>query len=108
MKHFKKEDTIMLLIDHQVGTLNFATNRPKEMIISRTKALARMATALDIPVVLTTSMEDHFQGKLIPELETLLPKEFNERIKRTGETNAWLDENYRTAVLWIGRITRTT
>jgi hypothetical protein len=29
MKHFKKEDTIILLIDHQVGTITMATNRPK-------------------------------------------------------------------------------
>ena len=99
MKHFKKEDTIMLLIDHQVGTINFATNRPKEMIISRTKALARMAIALDIPVVLTCSLEEQMQGLLLPELKELLPKEYAARIKRTGITNAWDDENYKSAVL---------
>ncbi|MEZ2440284.1 hypothetical protein AB6805_01080 [Chitinophaga sp. RCC_12] len=43
MKHFKKEDTIMLLIDHQVGTLNFAVSRPKEMIVNRAKVLAMIA-----------------------------------------------------------------
>jgi nicotinamidase-related amidase len=99
MKHFKKEDTIMLLIDHQVGTINWATNRPKEMIISRTKALARMAKALDIPVVLTCSMEDQIQGLLLPELKELLPKEYDDRIKRAGITNAWEDVNYKDAVL---------
>jgi hypothetical protein len=46
MKQFKKEDTVMLLVDHQVGTLNFAANRPHEMIVSRTRALARMAKLL--------------------------------------------------------------
>ena len=30
MKHFKKDDTIILLIDHQTGTLNFAANRRKK------------------------------------------------------------------------------
>jgi nicotinamidase-related amidase len=99
MKHFKKEDTIMLLIDHQVGTINFAVNRPKDMIISRTKALARIAVALNIPVVLTCSLEDQMQGLLLPVLKELLPKEYAARIKRTGITNAWDDENYKSAVL---------
>ena len=99
MKHFKKEDTIMLLIDHQTGTINFAINRPKEMIISRVVALARIAIALDIPVVLTTSLEDQMQGPLLPELIALLPEEFANRVKRTGVTNAWSDENYKEAVL---------
>ena len=99
MKHFKKEDTIMLLIDHQTGTINFAINRPKEMIISRVVALAKIAKALDIPIVLTTSLEDQMQGPLLPELIALLPEEFANRVKRTGVTNAWSDENYKGAVL---------
>ena len=99
MKHFKKEDTIMLLIDHQVGTLNFAVSRPKEMIVNRAKALAMIARDLHIPVVLTSSQEDHMQGRLIPELEEILPAEYEARIKRTGVTNAWDDENYKKAVI---------
>ena len=98
MKHFKKEDTIILLIDHQVGTLEWCANRPKEMIISRTRALARLAKALDIPVILTSSQEDRAQGLLIPEIQELLPEEYASRIKRAGITNAWNDENFRKAV----------
>lgn len=99
MKLFKKEDTVMLLIDHQVGTLNFCANRPKEMIISRTRALARLAKALNIPVVLTSSQEDRAQGLLLQDLQDLLPEEYANRIKREGITNAWNDENYKNAVL---------
>lgn len=99
MKQFKKEDTVMLLVDHQVGTLNFAANRPHEMIVSRTRALARMAKALNIPVVLTSSQEDHAQGPLLQDLQDLLPEEFENRVKREGITNAWNDENYKSAVL---------
>ena len=99
MKQFKKEDTIMLLIDHQVGTLNFCANRSHEMIISRTRALARLAKALDIPVVLTSSQEDHAQGLLIQDLQELLPDEYENRVKRAGITNAWDDVNYKNAVL---------
>ena len=99
MKHFKKEDTIILLIDHQVGTITMAANRPKEMIISRAKALAKIARALNIPIVLTTSMEDQMQGQTLPELQEILPEEYANRVKRTGITNAWDDKNYKAAVL---------
>ncbi|MCD9574186.1 isochorismatase family protein [Flavobacterium soyae] len=99
MKQFTKDDTVMLLIDHQTGTLNFAANRPHEMIVSRTRALAKFAKALDIPVVLTSSQEDHAQGPLIQDLQELLPQEFADRVKREGITNAWDDENFKNAVL---------
>ena len=99
MKQFTKDDTVMLLIDHQTGTLNFAANRPHEMIVSRTRALAKFATALNIPVVLTSSQEDHAQGPLIQDLQDLLPKEYVDRVKREGITNAWDDENFKNAVL---------
>lgn len=99
MRQFKKDDTLMLLVDHQVGTLNFSANRPHEMIISRTRALAKLAKALDIPVVLTSSQEDQAQGLLIPDLKELLPEEYENRVKRTGITNAWHDEDFKAAVL---------
>jgi len=99
MKQFKKDDTVMLLIDHQTGTLNFAANRPHEMIVSRTRALAKLAKALDIPVVLTSSQEDHAQGPLLQDLQDLLPEEFENRVKRAGITNAWDDQAYKAAVL---------
>lgn len=99
MRQFKKDDTLMLLVDHQVGTLNFSANRPHEMIISRTRALAKLAKALDIPVVLTSSQEDQAQGLLIPDLKELLPEEYENRVKRTGITNAWHDDDFKAAVL---------
>jgi nicotinamidase-related amidase len=99
MKHFKKEDTIILLIDHQVGTITMAANRPKEMIISRTTALAKIGKALGMPVVLTSSMEDQMQGQLLPELQEILPEEYAARIKRSGIINAWNDPIFKNVVL---------
>jgi nicotinamidase-related amidase len=99
MKHFKKDDTVMLLIDHQVGTINFAASRPKDMIINRAATLAKIAKALYIPVVLTSSQEDQMQGLLLPQLKKILPEEYENRVKRTGVTNAWNDPDYKEAVL---------
>lgn len=99
MKQFKKQDTVMLLIDHQLGTIEWSVNRPKEMIVSRTVALAKMAKALGIPVILTSSQETQAQGLLLPELQEILPEEYANRVKREGITNAWNDENFKQAVL---------
>ncbi len=99
MKKFKKEDTVMLLIDHQVGTLNFVANREHGLVISRARGLARLAKDLEIPVVLTTSQEDRAQGPLIDDLKEILPVEYENRVKREGITNAWEDENFKAAVL---------
>lgn len=99
MKKFKIEDTVILLIDHQQGTINFSANRQHNVIISRARALALLAKGLNIPVVLTTSQEDMQQGPLITDLQEILPQQYAERIKRQGITNAWDDVDFKAAVL---------
>ncbi|WP_426587499.1 isochorismatase family protein [Mucilaginibacter sp. R-33] len=99
MKKFKIEGTVILLIDHQQGTINFSANRPHDVIISRARALALLAKGLNIPVVLTTSQEDMQQGPLINDLQEILPQQYAERVKRQGITNAWDDADFKTAVL---------
>ncbi|MEU1013436.1 isochorismatase family protein [Streptomyces sp. NPDC005890] len=96
---FTPQDSVMLLIDHQQGTLNFCRNISQKTIVQNTRALARIAKALDMPVVLTTSQEDHAQGPLIPDMQEILPEAYEARIKRSGMANAWHDDNYRNAVL---------
>ncbi|WP_114941336.1 isochorismatase family protein [Mucilaginibacter endophyticus] len=99
MKKFKIDDTVILLIDHQQGTINFSANRPQEVIISRARALALLAKGLNIPVVLTTSQENMQQGPLIKDLQEILPQEYADRVKRQGITNAWDDQEFKSAVL---------
>jgi len=99
MKKFKIEDTVMLLIDHQEGTINFSANRPHEEIISRARTLARVARDLNIPVVLTSSQEDLAQGPLLKDMEEILPQQYANRVKRQGITNAWEDDAFKAAVL---------
>jgi nicotinamidase-related amidase len=86
MDLFTPEDSVMLPIDHQVGTLTFCRNIPQSMIVQNTRALARFAKALDMPVVLTTSQEEDAQGPLIPAMKELLPDEYETRVKRAGST----------------------
>lgn len=100
---FTAQDSVMLLIDHQVGTMGWAKSQPFEELKRNALMLARTAKILGIPVVLTSSMEEYAQGPLLNELETILPDEFAARIKRTGIVNAMDDENFAAAVRASGR-----
>lgn len=93
----------MLLIDHQVGTMGWVGSIPHEDMKRNALMLAQTAKVLKMPVVLTSSMEEHAQGPLMPELETVLPDEYRARILRAGIVNAMDDENFAAAVKATGR-----
>ena len=94
---------MLLLIDHQVGTMQLIRNidvvHAKRCVI----ALAKAARILGLPVVITSSQEDRVQGPLLPELETILPDAHAARVRRAGVVNAWNDEGFRSTVEATGR-----
>ena len=100
---FTPADTALLLIDHQVGTMQLIKNLPLDLVRRNTLALAKTATILKVPVVLTSSQEDRVQGPLMPELAALLPAAFDARVRRAGVVNAWADPAFRAAVAATGR-----
>src|SRR3954451_22887054 len=100
---FTAENTAMLLIDHQVGTMGWVGSISFEQLKANALALAKAAKALDIPLVLTSSMEDYAQGPLLAELEEIAPDEHTGRIQRQGVVNALDDENFAAAVQSTGR-----
>lgn len=100
---FHPADTALLLIDHQVGTMQLIKNIPLDAVKRNTLALAKAAKILGMPVVLTSSQEDRLQGPLIPELKAILPEAFERRVKRAGIVNAWTDPNFRAAALATGK-----
>ena len=95
---FTSDNSVILLIDHQVGTMQLIKNIPLEVAKRNTLALAKTAKILNIPVVLTSSQEENLQGPLMPELQDILPEAFEKRIKRAGIVNAWNDPNFKQAV----------
>lgn len=104
MKHsFHPESSALLLIDHQVGTMQLIKNLPLDQVKRATLALAQMARVFKMPVILTSSQEERTQGPLLPELQQLQPEAFEKRIKRAGIVNAWTDENFANAVRATGR-----
>jgi|SRR6516165_2728005 len=100
---YTPENSALVLIDHQVGTLQFVHTMPAEDTLRNAVMLSKAAKAYDMPVVLTSSQEDHLQGPIAPALQQVLPGEFNNRVKRTGIVNAWADVNFSAAVRATGR-----
>ena len=96
-------ESALLLIDHQVGTMQLIKNLPLDHVQRATLALARAAKVLEMPVILTSSQEDRIQGPLLPELAELLPDEYARRVRRAGRVNAWTDPAFRAAVDATGR-----
>jgi len=100
---FLPSESALLLIDHQVGTMGWVGSTPYETMKKNAVALARAAKALDIPLVLTSSMEEYAQGRLLEELEQIAPEEYAARTQRQGVVNALDDEGFARAVKATGR-----
>jgi len=100
---FLPADTAMLLIDHQVGTARLAVSTPADEILRNTRALARTAVETGMPLILTSSQEDRFQGPLFADLATIAPEAHAARVKRPGVVDCWTYAPFRDAVLATGR-----
>jgi nicotinamidase-related amidase len=102
---FNIEDTAMILIDHQVGTMTWASTTPLALLQRNVIILAKFAKGTGIPTVLTSSQETNInvQGPLMPELQEILPEAFAARIKRQGVVSAWDDENFANACRHTGK-----
>lgn len=103
VERFTAENSALLLIDHQVGTMKLIKNIDKEMATKQSIALAKMAKILNLPVVITSSQEENAQGPILPEIADILPEAFAARVKRPGVVNAWAYEDFHKAVLATGR-----
>lgn len=100
---FTADNATLLLIDHQVGTMQLIKNIDRELAAKQSIALAKMAKILNMPVVITSSQEDRAQGPILPEISKIQPEADAARIKRPGVVNAWAYDAFREAVLATGR-----
>ena len=100
---FTPDNSAIVLIDHQVGTLQFVYTMSPDESLRNAVMLAKAAKAYGMPVVLTTSQEDHIQGPTAPALQQVLPEAYNNRVKRAGIVNAWADPHFSAAVRATGR-----
>jgi nicotinamidase-related amidase len=100
---FNRENSALVLIDHQVGTMSLVKNIASDASLRNAVLLAKAAKTLGMPIVMTASMEDHPQGPLAPALQLVAPEAYKTHVKRLGIVNAWADPNFKAAVVATGR-----
>jgi nicotinamidase-related amidase len=104
---FKAENTVLVLVDHQVGTIGWAgelaNKDEQDQLKMWVRVMARFAKSAGIPVILTSSLESESQGPLFPEFKEILPAEYVARIQRAGVINAWDDPKFVAAIKATGK-----
>ena len=93
------ENSLLVLIDHQVGHLLTIKDIDQEELRHNVVASARAARVLGVPVILTSTAPNKF-GPTLPELTDALPG--IENIERSI-INAWEDPKIRQAIKETGR-----
>ncbi|MFF4864686.1 isochorismatase family protein [Streptomyces sp. NPDC002405] len=96
-----RENAAVVLVDHQVGLLSGVRDIPVGELKHNVVALARAATVLDIPLVVTTTAADSMWGPTTPELVQALPA--GQKIIDRSTVNAWHDDHVRGAIEATGR-----
>jgi nicotinamidase-related amidase len=89
-------NSIMLLIDHQIGLMASCRDMTTAgELKSNVTGLARVAKALNIPVLISSSNAQWQNGDTLPEIKELFPE--TAIIRRTGIINAYEDPTFRAA-----------
>ncbi|MFB7509757.1 isochorismatase family protein [Streptomyces broussonetiae] len=96
-----RENAVVVLVDHQVGLLSGVRDIPLGELKHNVVAMARAATVLGIPLVVTTTAAESMWGPTIPELVKALPAGY--KIIDRGTVNAWHDDRVREAIEATGR-----
>ncbi|MFE3452014.1 isochorismatase family protein [Nonomuraea sp. NPDC059194] len=95
------DNAALLLVDHQIGLFTGVRDITVGELKHNVTALAKAASRLNLPIVVTTTAADSLWGPLIPELQAVLPDKL-EVIDRST-VNAWNDDRVRNAVEATGR-----
>lgn len=99
---FTTSNSIIVLVDHQTGTIGWVKSQPTKVTIASSRAMARMALDYGMPLIMTTTMEENV-GPTIPELAQLAPEAYAKRYKRGGQLSCWDDAKLASDVKAIGR-----
>ena len=101
-KTYTTANSLIMLVDHQTGTVGWVKSLPSATVVTSTRVLARMAVAYGMPLILTTTMEQQV-GPTIPEVQEVAADAFAKRFSRGGQLDCWDDEGLKAAVAALGR-----
>ena len=95
-----QDNAALVLVDHQVGLMtgvrDYSTGELKHNVV----ALAKAASILKLPIVVTTTARDSMWGPTFPELVEALP---GIQIIDRSSVNAWDDHRVAAAIEATGR-----
>jgi nicotinamidase-related amidase len=89
-----RENTAVLLIDHQVGLFTGVRDLTVSDLKHNVVALAKAAKVLGLPIVPVTTARDSMWGPTIPELKAVV----GDKILDRSSVNAWDDPRFVEAV----------
>jgi nicotinamidase-related amidase len=98
---FSKDDSALLLIDHQSGIMQLVHDYSPAEFRSNVLALGKIGKVFNLPTVLSSSYESGPNGPIIPDLLAMYPD--TPVIRRPGQINAWDNHDFVTAVKATGR-----
>lgn len=93
-------DCTVALIDYQPAMFSGVHSHDRTTIIQNVQIVAKAARLFKVPTILTTVAAESFSGALISEITDIFPGQTP--IDRTS-INAWLDQNFKKAVVNAGR-----
>ena len=97
-------NSAIVLVDHQPGVAAWTSSLPAEQMAANAAILARLGEQLHIPLLITSTREDEgFLGTTIEEIQHAAPIAYQNRIRRGGTLNAFLDPAFADAVKALGR-----
>ncbi|KAL7272554.1 hypothetical protein RUND412_004635 [Rhizina undulata] len=100
-KRLDKNDTLLLVVDHQVGLFQIVKDYAPDQFKNNILAHAALGVVFDLPTIMTTSAETGPNGPLPKELLEMHPTA--PLIKRNGEVDAWDNPSFRAAVEAAGK-----
>lgn len=100
-KLVRKDDAVVVFLDHQTGLFSLVQDFGPDEFRNNVLALAATAKYFELPVVLTTSVEEGPNGILLPQIKEAFPDA--PYIARPGEINAWENPDFVAAVKATGR-----
>lgn len=83
--------------------MSWTNTLPLRDLKRHTLLLAKAAKAIGMPMIMTTSMETEAQGILMHELRDIAPDIYDNRIKREGIVDAFMDPAFEKEVKNIKR-----
>jgi nicotinamidase-related amidase len=98
-----REEAVVLLIDHQVGVMDWVVQSPPaDLVKANVVKLARAAEILGAPLLLSTNQEQ-VNGPLIPELVEAAGAAAEDRVERAGTVDALADPQVAARLEETGR-----